>query len=276
MKKIKPGLHFDISFEDYVEIPAINNSTLKILTDQSPAHALHYINHGRPETKALAFGSLADMYILEPLLFFKNYVVGPDARRNSNIWKQFVAENPDKEVIKPDDMAAAIAIYNKISQSHAMRLLSGGVSQVVAIWEDEETGLLCKSRMDYLNTDINLITDLKTTQSSKPESFSRDIDKYKYHMQSAFYTDGMIKATGETDWAFAFFAVEKVEPYVASAFQLGDLSIEIGREMYRKAITKYAECLKTNEWPEYCSQVEMIDVPKWVLERSGYGQHNAR
>ena len=96
-----------------------------------------------------------------------------------------------------------------------MRLLTGGVSQVVAIWIDEKTGLKCKSRMDYLNESIPMITDLKTTKSANPELFAKDIFKYKYYQQAGFYVDGYIAATQcKYDCCFAFFAVEKTEPFV--------------------------------------------------------------
>ena len=273
---MKPGLYFDISFESYVKIPAINNSILKILTDQSPAHCKYYIDHGRESTKALAFGSAADCYILEPTLFAKKYVTGPDARRNSKEWKEFAATVPEgMEILKPDDMADIISIYNKISGSHAMRLLEGGVSQVVAIWIDEITGLKCKSRMDYLNESIPMITDLKTTKSANPELFAKDIYKYKYYQQAAFYIDGYIAATKcEHDCCFAFFAVEKTGPFVHSALELGPKSIEAGRISYRKAIDEYAKCLKEDKWPQYLEQISMIEMPKWALEFAGLGQHN--
>ena len=247
-----------------------------MLVDQSPAHCRHYIDNGRPETKALAFGSLADCYILEPLTFYEKFVVGPDVHKNTKVWKEFVAENPDKTVIKPDELAAVIAIYNKISASPSMRLLSDGFSQTVCIWIDEPTGLLCKSRQDYLNLNISLITDLKTTQSANPKWFSKDIAKYKYHCQAAFYIDGLIKLTKDDSWSFAFFAVEKTEPFISSGFQLGDNSIEVGRLWYRKAIEAYAKCLETNDWPPYCESIEMIDIPKWDLEQAGFGPHNLR
>jgi len=274
IKDPKPGIYFDVSFDDYIDIDAVNNSTLKMLVDLSPAHCKHYIEHGRPETKALAFGSLADCYILEPLRFYDKYIVGPEEHKNTKIWKQFVADNPNKEAIKQADLDACIAIYNKISVSPSMRLLSGGFSQTVCLWIDEPTGLLCKSRQDYLNLNICLITDLKTTQSSNPFWFSKDIYKYKYHTQAAFYIDGMMIATKEPEWAFAFFCVEKVEPFVNSAFQLGEKSIEAGRVMYRKALDKYADCLKTGQWPPYQEEITMIEIPAWELDKLGMGKHN--
>jgi exodeoxyribonuclease VIII len=272
----KPGIYKGVSFEDYVKIDAINNSTLKIFADQSPAHARHYMLNGRPETPALSFGSAADCFILEQNLFYEQYVEGPDARRNSNVWKQFAAENTDKTILKPAEMQAILGIYEKISNNPGMRLITGGTSQIVLVWVDDKTGLLCKARLDYLNPELAIITDLKTTKSAHPRHFSKDIAKYKYHNQAGFYIDGYCKVTGEKSdmCCWCFFAVEKEEPYVAQGYQLGERSIEAGRMSYRIALDAYAECVKTNTWPAYSNETLPIEVPEWALERAGLGTHN--
>jgi exodeoxyribonuclease VIII len=270
----EPGIYTGVTFDEYVSINAVNNSVLKIFTDQSPAHAKYYMDNGRPETAALSFGTLADCYILENDTFFDNYIVGPDARGNSNEWKDFVKANPDKTVIKQKDLDAAISIYNQISSSSGFRLLSGGVSQIVLVWIDEKTGLKCKARLDYVNFDQSIITDLKTTRSANPADFSRDIAKFKYHQQAGFYMDGFKHLAGEDGAIWCFFACEKVEPYVSSCFQLGERSVEAGRVQYRIALDAYSKCVEKNEWPPYCTTAQMIDIPQWALEAAGVGTHN--
>jgi len=274
----KPGIYYGVSFEDYVTIDAVNNSTLKVLTDQSPAHAYHYMKEGRPETPALMFGSAVDCYILEPSLFAKKYVCGPDAHKNTKLWKNFCTEVAEGvTVLKPAEYEAVQEVYNVVSKSHAMRLLTGGVSQVVCIWEDEPTGLICKGRFDYLNENIPMITDLKTTQSADPERFAKDIFKFKYYQQAAFYIDGYIAAAQcDYDCCFSFFAAEKVPPYICSAFELGDKSIEAGRLTYRKALKLYKTCLENDDWPCYSDKITLIEMPDWALTAAGVGPHNIR
>jgi hypothetical protein len=275
---MKPGVYENISFEDYVKIDAVNNSTLKILADQSPAHCKQYMDEGRPETTALFFGKATDCYLLEPSLFAKQYVVGPDVRRNTNVWKEFEATVPEGvEILKPDDMDAIISICNRIQESKAMRLLQGGHSQVVCIWEDAKTGLLCKSRMDYLIADIPLITDLKTTRSAKPDEFAKDVFNMGYFQQAAFYTDGYMLASSTTsEPSFSWFAVEKKPPYVVSAFECGAKTLEVGRMAYRKALDVYAKCLKNNRWPSYQDKITILEMPMWALTAAGFGPDQMR
>lgn len=284
LEKPEAGVYSGVSFEDYVNIGAANNSVLKMFIDQSPAHARHYIENGRPETQALAFGQAADCYILEPLLFAKKYVPAPkdddgkEYHKNTKIYKQFVADLDEGVTpLKEQEMADIISIYNCLSGSPAMALLRGGQSQLVVVWKDEPTGLLCKARLDYFNEQLWTITDLKTTRDSKPANFAKDIYNFKYFMQAAFYQDGFKQATGE-DIApsFLFFAVEKVPPFVNMAVELGERSVEAGRLCYRKALDMYAECLKTGEWKMYRDEITMIEMPDWALAQAGFGQHNMR
>jgi len=270
---MKPGLYYDISFESYVKIDAVNNSTLKILSDQSPAHCRQYMDEGRPETQSLGFGRATDCYILEPALFEKQYVVGPDCRRGTNEWKDFEASvGPEMTILKPDEMDAIISIYNQVSKSQAMRLLEGGTAQVVAIWKDKKTDLLCKSRWDYFREDIPMITDLKTTRSAKPDEFARDVYKFGYYQQAAFYVEGYKNVVSDKhDCCFAIFAVEKVPPYVCCAYELGAKTLEAGRIAFRRALDLYAKCLEKDHWPAYEEKITMLDMPAWALTAAGLG-----
>jgi len=133
--------------------------------------------------------------------------------------------------------------------------------------------LLCKARWDYYQEEIPMITDVKTTQSAKPENFARDIFTYGYYQQAAFYSDGYRIATGiDIDCCFALFVIEKTEPYVCSAYELGLKSIEAGRMAYRRALDTYAECVKNNYWPSYTEKITMIDIPNWAMSAAGIGQ----
>ncbi|MBE3116912.1 PD-(D/E)XK nuclease-like domain-containing protein, partial [Candidatus Bathyarchaeota archaeon] len=143
----KPGLYYNIRFEDYQKIDAVNNSVLKILADerQCPAHALEYLEHGRKDTPALVFGRALDCYLLEPTRFVELYEVEPIVDRRSKIgkleWEHFQQQLGKKESVSQENYEKIIAIYNKVIGSQAMRLIQGGKSQVVAVWIDGETKL---------------------------------------------------------------------------------------------------------------------------------------
>lgn len=276
---MKTGLHFDIPFEDYVKIEAVNNSVLKFFSDprRCPAHAKHYIDTGRKETPALHFGRAVDCYILEPQRFFEWYAVCPDCDRRTKAGKAAYAEfeatlQPGQEIITQKDYERIQTIYNAVSGSRAMRLIEGGVSQVVAIWEDKETGLLCKARYDYYQESIPMITDVKSTPDCSPDGFGYDCFKYGYHQQAGFYCEGHQVLTGDFP-DFAIFAIEKDEPFVHASYQLGDSTVLAGKNAARKALRKYKECVDSGQWPLYSDKITLLNIPKFALEKCGVSQY---
>jgi len=272
---MKPGLYFDMRFDDYVAIDAVNNSVLKILSDprRCPAHAKEYLDNGRPDTPALKFGRMVDAYILEPTRFLDLYAVCPDCDKRTKAGKALYASfsealTPGQEIITQSDYEKAQAICNAVTGSCAMRLIENGQSQVVVVWKDEATGLLCKGRWDYYQKDIPMITDLKSTGDASPDGFSYDLFKYGYFQQAGFYCMGHEALTG-VDPCFAIFAIEKESPFVHSSFELGIKTIEAGKNAARKALKKYKQCVESGAWPLYNDKIVILDMPKYFLEMNG-------
>lgn len=275
MENPKPGIYFDVRFEDYKSWPAINNSVLKILSDdrRCPAHAKFYMDNGRPDTPALAFGRALDCFILEPTRFVELYNVCPDCDKRTKEGKAIAAEfesakQPHQEIITQSNYTDIIAIASSVMQSQAMRLIRGGKSQVCLVWIDDETGLTCKARLDYWQESIPMITDLKSTQDASPDGFGFDVFKYGYYQQAGFYCMGAEKLTGY-DTCFAIFAIEKDEPFVHSTFELGPKTIQAGRNAARSALRKYKECLDSGTWPQYSDKIVMLDMPSWAIQKNG-------
>lgn len=279
---MKPGIYFDMRFEDYQAIDAVNNSVLKILSDERrcPAHAKEYIDNGRPDTPALEFGRAMDAYILEPLRFFELYAVCPKCDKRTKEGKAVYAEfeaklHEGQEIINQDNYEKIIQTGASIINSQAMRLIRGGKSQVVAVWKDEATGLLCKGRWDYYQEDIPMITDLKSTSDCSPDGFAYDLFKYGYFQQAGFYCMAHEVLTG-IDSCFAIFAIEKEPPYVHSSFDLGVKTIEAGKNAARAALQKYKTCVESGQWPMYSDQIVMLEMPKFALEIHGINQFQMR
>lgn len=273
-----PGIYHDIRFEDYVKIEAVNNSVLKILSDnrKCPAHAKEYMDNGRKDTPALMFGRAMDAYILEPGRFLELYAVMPKCDRRTKDGKLMYAEfesalTPGQELINQEDYEKIQTICNAVSGSVAMELIQGGRSQVVAIWIDPETKLKCKARYDYYREDIPMITDLKSTQDASPDGFAYDVFKYGYYQQAGFYTSGHEILTGD-DTCFAIFAIEKEPPFVHSSFELGPKTIQAGKNAARLALKKYKQCIDSGQWPLFNDKIVLLDMPQFALQQHGVNQ----
>jgi hypothetical protein len=64
-------------------------------------------------------------------------------------------------------------------------------------------------------------------------AFKRDIYKYAYHLQAAFYMDML----GINDWRFV--AVQNTYPYTVEVYALSEELIEQGRVAWKKAFSDY-------------------------------------
>ena len=132
--------------------------------------------------------------------------------------------------------------------------------EVSVIWDDEETGVRCKGRIDLMRD--GRLDDLKTTQDCR--AFNRTVERYCYHWQAAMYLDGAI-ANGmspDLEWGWIVaephttFRVEVSEP-------LSIADIEVGRDEYRAALRLYKRCMDADSWPASAGVPVRYGLSRW-------------
>ena len=271
---MEPGVYHSMSNDAYHASEGISNSGLGDIL-QSPYHYYkRHLDPNRPERKELQSqedGTLTHCAVLEPDEFHNRYVVGPEARRNSNAWKKFCAEHEGKTVIKSDQYTRAMLQRDAVwAIPDIAAALSKGRPEVSAYWIDSETGELCRCRPDFVHDagSGDVLLDAKTYSDARPEHFIRQIARMNYHRQDPYYSDGYAQASGRPVLAFIFVAIEMDWPYSASATMLDPDSQEAGRRQYRDALNTYSECRTNNHWPGYPPSIEEMRLPHWKLEES--------
>lgn len=186
--------------------------------------------------------------------------------------------NDGKEIISAEEFAEISAMRDAVmSHSKAGGLLApgAGVAEMSCYWRDPETGVLCRCRPDFYRTD-GVVVDLKTSVDASPEGFSSSINSWRYHVQAAYYLDGIRAAiaAGASDLAvpkaFVFVAVEKTAPYAVGVYLIDAESIDIGRREYRADLDRYSECVASNSWPGYGDMIQSIGLPEWRLRREEF------
>lgn len=272
---MKPGIYNGIDIDEYHSGPGISKSGLDLIA-KSPFHYwAQYLNPNRPamETKAGQLeGSLAHCAILEPLEFDRRYVIGPQvATKATNIWKDFVKSLPagvtaidKKQYTTAWEQHVSVLAIPEISSA-----LSDGIAEQSAYWIDDDTGVLCRCRPDWVHPCINggvILIDVKTCGDASPDEFARQIYRKNYAKQAAFYSDGYEKASGKPVMAFIFAAVEATYPYAAAACMLGEESLDQGRRDYQSDLEVYARCLREDEWPGY-SGVTTVSLPRYAIDK---------
>jgi len=251
---------------EYHAHPAVGKSNLDQI-NKSPAHYKWARDNPQDPTPAMRLGSLTHMAVLEPDRFSGECVVMPSMDRRTKDgklkWEEFQAAHPHHELLTSDEHTKIIAIRDAVYAHPMARKLLDQIDRVEAstFWTDPSTGVECKCRPDAVLKNGMLI-DLKTTQDAGP-GFSRSVSKYRYHVQAAFYGDGM---GGLEDNAMVFIAVETTGPYLVACHMIAPDSLLAGREAYHRNLETYLKCSQSGEWPGYSETINQIELPPWEIE----------
>lgn len=271
MKMENVGL-LDIPADQYHAHPAVGHSGL-VRIMRSPAHYQEYVTHPPEPTPAMVFGSAFHVAILEPERFGQTFVVAPKFDRRTKEGKAaaeaWEAENAGKTALTAEHMAAIEQMVASVrNHAGAAKLLSDGMAEMSGFWNDQETGIGCKCRPDFLamaGETITGIVDVKTCRDASADGFARAIVNFGYDVQAAFYHDGLKALTGRAI-PFYFVAVETEPPYAVAAYKASDEVIEVGRAKYRGALQLLKWCRENDRWPAYQpnGEIETITLPRWA------------
>ncbi len=168
-----------------------------------------------------------------------------------------------KKVLSTPDWRTTKAIAARVKRHpEASELLKNGKAEQSIVWIDQDTGVKCKGRIDWIaiGSVSSILLDLKSTNDASPIGFQRSIAKYKYYIQAAMYLDGMAALGFEQD-AFIFAAWEKHSPYAPALYYASESLISAGRTEYKKLLKIYRNCLETDKWEGYPSGIHEVSLP---------------
>lgn len=196
---------------------------------------------------------------------------------NTKVVKEWKAEqiNAGRDVVKYGDYLAAQNIVDALNEVPICKaLFSNGKPEQSLFWQDPETGVWCRVRLDWLPAQGPFYSDLKSAASIGEDDVRKAMFNFGYFQQAAWYMDG-IKALGLCDNpAFLFVFAEKEMPYLTRVIQPTPTAVEWGRILNRKALRTFADCLAADKWPGYSMEVDAMDLPYWG-ERTLERQHEA-
>ena len=271
---MKPGIYEDMPFADYLAIDAVNASTLKYFA-RSPAHAREYMQHPPAPTPAMDFGTAAHVAILEPHRLDDEYIVAPVCDRRTKagkaVWSGFESMAANRTVMTEIESTKLLSMQIAIDRNTASRELleAKGKTEVVAIWIDGPTQLLCKARIDLLvhHEPWTVIADLKTTQNASAGQFAKDAINYGYDVQMAFYESGLYTLDPRIRRC-VIIAIEKVRPHAVAVYDM-EAFAETGRAKMRRFLTAYAKAGDADEWTGYPAGIQQLAIPAWAID---YGE----
>jgi hypothetical protein len=273
-----PGIYCGLSNEAYHAGPGISKSGLDLLA-KSPAHyKAKYIDKliASEETPAMFLGTAAHAAILEPEEYAK-WIVWQKASRATKEGKASYAEAEARAVeagvpvIDSASHALVTAMARSVYSHPVSEMLATGVPELSVYWMDEESGVFCRCRPDWLGPFG--VVDIKTTDDASPRGFVNSAYKYRYFVQAAFYLDGLA-ANGIDAQNFVFAAVEKTPPYAVMGYHVPESMIQAGRSEYKRLLGIYSDCATAGVWPTYGNFAE-LELPAWAPERFLFPEDNA-
>lgn len=281
-----PGIYENVEFEQYLSWDAISSSRINLARSRSLRH--FKANVAIEQTRGLTLGSLTHCGKLEPLALGKRYVVMPkfeldpenltekgERPSNPRATKyyrlkaaDFATANSTRTIVSEHDYDEMVGIVTSLCQDPRakMYLEAPGQIEVAIVWDDVNTGLRCKARLDHFTTWGKRITDLKTYTPQQGymtprEKFSRAIANFGYHRQMAHYRNGVRVLTGH-DCTAAIVVVENAKPYCCMAAPIDDEWLAVGNFEVAQTLAAILVASETDDWPGYESP-ESWTAPPW-------------
>jgi len=226
------------SNEDYHASPGISASGLKTIYLKS---MFHYLNQKPFESKAMAFGSAVHTALLEPDDFDNEYYIMPKLDRRTKIgqtiYNNHLKLTKDKKLLTKEEGDKINYIIKNFRKNTLAKEYSQGQIEISHYGKYNDIDV--RIRPDVLNRERDFISDVKTCQDNSPMAFKRDIYKYAYHLQAAFYIDQL----GINN--FKFIAVQNVYPFTVEVYTLSNELLERGRNAWKQAFKDYEIYLET-------------------------------
>lgn len=260
----EPGIYPAVPFEEYAAWPYLNQSGAKRLL-RSPAH---FKSVADDESESKSRGTICHAGLWEADRFDEQYAIGPDVKLNTKEgkteWAAFCDANPGKYHVRGADGAAMLGVRESIwKHKNARELLSAtGPCEMSIVWDDADTGVRWKARIDKHIPDFAVV-DLKTTTDARLRAFQKKTADYSYHLQAASNLFGMA-AVGLTVESFYIIAAEVSAPNGVMVYLFSESAIVAGRKLMLDASLKYLECQQAGDWPAYDESALTLDVPAWA------------
>lgn len=266
---------YDMPAEQYHKLERLSASGIKkLLVSSQDFWASSWMNKNKREVKSDAFnlGSAYHTRILEgPNEFRRRYAVKPECDRRTKEGKELYAQwrsmYPNAEEIEResvDDINSAAEYIEK-----NFDYFKGGHAEVSILWNDDETGVPMKSRLDYLKP--GLIPDLKSFSNTSGMDLNRLIAKhivgYKYHVQFEVYRS----LFPDYEVIPVFIQTGGINNVIARPFPNDLLLASKGRDLMRFGINKFRdnyEKFGTSPWFDELSVEAFTDesFPLYALE----------
>ena len=220
---------------------------------------------GKKESAALALGTLAHTFFLEPARYAKEVVVKPEGHdgrtKEGKAWNE---ANAGRMVISPADQQV-LDILKVRMPSEVSGILADPAGKAEVTYRAELEGVTCQCRADWQvpsHTDETMeIYDLKTCQNV--DDAAKSVWDWGYHIQQEFYRF-VVRANLGKFPRFTFIFCETAAPYRWRIVRLDDTLARHAQEKIGYALAGIRHCIETDDWSDTSPIHQTVSAPKWA------------
>lgn len=275
---------FESTQDEYHAIKdAVHSSSLKNIST-SPHAYKYFLEHQKPITKSMKFGTLAHEAILEGSLFLSKYVVEPvfhgltkDGKPTTSKVSSSVKEQYNEWLTSLPKGAEIITQeeYDKIrwmmdsllSHKFVQDVLKDGFPEHKMMWRDPVTGLKCVCSHDFISYKNDIWVDIKTTTDPKWERFRKTgVERLDYADQAAFYDRGIKAVHGKSLGDRVWIAIQNVAPWEVRVHYVDPYYMEVGEFRVKSAMSTLRTSIVNNSWPQGQVAVEAGEPSSFYRE----------
>ena len=258
----------DYEYHDKKKHPHISSSDVKTVYGKS---LLHWAGQEYKESPTLEMGKAVHSLILE---YEKQAVVRGPSDRRGNKWKEAKqqAEQQGKILLTERDYDTALEIAESaLFNSDFLRSRVSAknfISEASIFTTCKKTGMLIKCRPDGLlvpqdDKGKGEILDIKTTQDASPEGFQRELRKYNYDLQIAFYLHTMRCASLPCSEMY-LVAIEKTPPYAVGVHVLSEIYIKHAEKRMIQTLEKMKHAESSQDFSTGWPEINQVHLPAWL------------
>jgi hypothetical protein len=228
--------------EQYHKSHHLSATKLRVFLQSPLAYRHEYIDgHRRPETDAMAFGTLIHAMALEPETVADRFIAWSGQSRATKAGKEEYAEaqTSGKMIVSKADFDEAQTIAN--------------ICREQLPWGDTERtfranilGVDCQCRADLYSANGE-VWDIKT--AARLDKWIADFKRGELLFSDAFYRMVIKAETGVLPPPVRYLGISTTAPYDHVIYHYPEYQTILAMRIVEGHIARFGQCLKTNVWP---------------------------
>ena len=281
----QPGVYEDVPMDVYHSARCLSRSALATLHEGVPADLQRYLQHGKRETEAMKFGTAVGMLLCEPERFADTYIERPafggenappefrgtGAKQRIAAWKE---ANAHRKQLDPAAWELAHEVVRAVKAAPAAKrilALEDLKPEVSAVWRDTRTGVLLRTRPDWISEEARMTVDLKIASEGIQDHHLQSYVAKRYaHLQAAM---------NFAAWASVGVKLESHALIVACPSEYGVLVrvvvfsihdtdapnwLEAGHDLLETLVSEVAVLERTQDWYDWSDRGTSLEVPHFI------------